>query len=376
MIIGKTMNLRDAGVALLLLLSASACSAGAGLDPEQTFTIDHVAQFEQPWAMVFLPDGNLLVTEKPGNLWLLSKSGERIEVAGVPDVDAGGQGGLGDLALHPDYAENSQIYLSYVEAGADDTRGAVVDRARLEVTTGGARLVGLERIWTQTPKVSGRGHFGHRLLFDDQGYLFISSGDRQKFTPAQDMQQNLGKIIRLTDAGEIPADNPFAEAGGVTAEIWTLGHRNPLGIGFDAQGRLWEIEMGPAGGDELNLIELGSNYGYPTVSNGDHYNGDEIPDHDTRPEFAAPRVWWTPVISPGDLMIYSGELFPQWQGDAFAAGLSSKALVRIDLDEPIAEAERYAMGERIRAVEEGPEGAIYLLEDGGNARLLRLLPRQ
>jgi glucose/arabinose dehydrogenase len=250
----------------------------------------------------------------------------------------------------------------------------VVVRGRLELTERGAALEDLEVIWRQTPKVTGRGHFGHRLLFDDNGYLFISSGERQKFTPAQDMAQNLGKIIRLHDDGSIPADNPFAESGGVAAQVWTLGQRNPLGLAFDADGQLWEIEMGPAGGDELNLIVAGSNYGYPVVSNGDHYNGDDIPDHHTRPEFVAPEVWWTPVISPGGLMIYSGELFPDWQGDAFAAGLSSKSLVRINLEGEPAEVQRFAMGERIRAVVQGPQGAIYLLEDGKDGRLLKLLP--
>ena len=189
------------------------------------------------------------------------------------------------------------------------------------------------------------------------------------------MQQNLGKIVRLHDDGSVPADNPFAAQGGVTAQIWSLGHRNPLGIAFDQQGRLWNVEMGPRGGDELNLVIRGANYGYPIVSNGDHYGGREIPDHDTRPEFAAPKLWWSPVISPGDLMFYSGELFPQWQGNAFIAGLSARALLRISFDgEQAFEADRLAMNERIRAVRQGPDGALWLLEDGRGGRLLRLTP--
>jgi glucose/arabinose dehydrogenase len=213
-------------------------------------------------------------------------------------------------------------------------------------------------------------------LFSTDGYLFISSGERQKFDPAQDMQGNLGKIVRLTEWGDIPEDNPFVDQGGVTAQIWSLGHRNPLGIAFDLEGRLWNSEMGPRGGDELNLVRKGENYGYPIVSNGRHYNFVDIPDHDTRPDFEAPAVWWTPVISPGGLIIYSGDLFSEWRGDALIPGLSSEALVRVEIDgDEAREAERYEMGERIRAVQQGPNGTIWLLEDGNAGRLLRLTPR-
>jgi glucose/arabinose dehydrogenase len=226
------------------------------------------------------------------------------------------------------------------------------------------------------PKVSGRGHFGHRLAFSPDGHLFVSSGERQKFDPAQDMRGNLGKILRLNDDGSVPADNPFADQGGVTAQIWTLGHRNPLGLAFDGKGRLWNQEMGPEGGDELNLVERGNNYGYPIVSNGVHYGGKDIPDHDTRPEFTPPRVWWTPVISPGGLLFYDGALFPAWRGSAFIGGLSSESLIRIEIDGDNArEAERFAMGHRIREVEQGPEGAVWLLEDGDGGRLLKLTPK-
>ena len=201
------------------------------------------------------------------------------------------------------------------------------------------------------------------------------------------MQSNMGKVLRLNDDGSVPADNPFVDYlsqdpvvddEAVYGQIWSLGHRNPLGIAFDENGRLWEIEMGPAGGDELNLVKRGANYGYPIVSNGDHYDGRQIPDHDTRPDFSAPYVWWTPVISPGDLMIYSGDLFSEWRGNAFAAGLSSAALVRIEITgEDAREAERYPMGARIRAVAQGPDGALWVLEDERNSsqgRLLRLTP--
>ncbi len=190
------------------------------------------------------------------------------------------------------------------------------------------------------------------------------------------MQSNVGKIVRLHDDGRVPGDNPFFDQGGVTAQIWSLGHRNPLGIAFDSEGRLWSTEMGPRGGDELNLVIKGENYGYPEVSNGRHYNFLPIPDHDTRPEFAAPKAWWTPVISPGGLMIYSGALFRDWQGDGFIPGLSSKALIRVEFDGTSArEAERFDLQVRIRAVQQGPDGAIWLLEDGSGGRLLRLMPR-
>ena len=339
------------------------------------FTTSMVANFDQPWAMTFLPDGRLLVTEKPGRLWLVTTDGDKTEVSGVPDVAYGGQGGFGDVVLHPDYQDNGWIYLSYVEAGGAGTRGAVVERGRLQEQDGSAALTGLERIWTQTPKVTGSGHYGHRIAFSPNGYLFVSSGERQKFNPSQSMDGNLGKIVRLFDDGRVPDDNPFAAMGGVAAEVWTLGHRNPLGLAFDAEGQLWNTEMGPAGGDELNRVVAGENYGYPLVSNGDHYNGRQIPDHDTRPELRAPAAWWTPVISPAGLVIYRGDMFREWRGNALSGGLSSRSLVRIELDGDTArEAERFAMGTRIREVEEGPDGAVWLLQDGLGAELLRLTP--
>jgi glucose/arabinose dehydrogenase len=358
----------------VLLFFTGACASELSDYP---FAMEQVASFNEPWAMAFLPDDRLLVTEKQGSLLVVSADdGSSTAVSGVPDVDYGGQGGLGDVALHPDFANNGRIYLSYAEAGDNGTRGAAVASATLTLVPGSEALSDVEVIWRQDPKVSGRGHYGHRLLFSDNGYLFISSGERQKFDPAQDMDGNLGKIIRLNDDGSVPADNPFAERGGVTAQIWSLGHRNPLGIAFDADGQLWNIEMGPRGGDELNRVLRGKNYGYPIVSNGRHYDGRDIPDHDTRPEFEAPKVWWTPVISPGGFMIYSGKTFPEWQGDGFIAGLSSEALIRIEFDgENAREAERFDMGKRVRAVAQGPDGAIWLLEDKKGGRLLKLTPR-
>ena len=370
-------------VTLGVLTMQVACAQGS-----LPFEARPIAQFDEPWALDFLPDGRMLVTEKKGNMYVVSQDGTRSRaIGGMPDVAYGGQGGLGDVAVHPDFAENGLIYISYAESGAGDTRGAAVARAVLNNPDNRPSLSNLEVVWRQYPKLVGRGHYGHRILFDDDGYMYISSGDRQKFTPAQDMQSNVGKIVRLNDDGSVPEDNPFVDYysddpfvddEGVYPEIWSMGHRNPLGIAFDADGQLWDIEMGPAGGDELNRVERGANYGYPIVSNGEHYDGRPIPDHDTRPEFNAPAAWWTPVISPGDLMIYKGDMFGDWRGDALIAGLSSQAIVRVSLDGSSArEVERYGMGVRIRSVVEGPDGALWVIEDergGRGGRLLKLTP--
>lgn len=363
-----------------LVLTIGACSAQSGqaATAPQTqaapFAITEIGSFNEPWAMAFLPDGRLLVTEKAGQLKLVEPGGRVGNITGVPGVAYGGQGGLGDVVPHPGFANNGLLYLSYAEADASGKRGAVVARAKLAFgPDGGGALSDLAVIWRQQPKIDGEGHYGHRIAFGPDGKLWISSGERQQFDPAQDMGGNLGKIIRLNDDGSVPADNPFASQGGVAAQVWSLGHRNPLGIAFDAQGRLWEIEMGPRGGDELNLIERGRNYGWPIVSNGDHYDGRNIPDHSTAPQFEAPKISWTPVIAPGDFIIYSGDEFPAWKGNGFAAGLASQALVRIEFEGSTArETARYDMGKRIREVEQGPKGDLWLLEDGAGARLLKL----
>lgn len=341
------------------------------------FVVTPVGTFNAPWAMTFLPGaGDALITEKGGRLLWRAADGRTVAVSGVPAVSTGGQAGLGDVVLHPDFANNGMVYLSYAEAGEGGLKGAVVGRGRLVTAAGAApRLEGFQVLWRQAPKVTGNGHFGHRIAFGPDRMMYISSGDRQKFTPAQATDQNLGKILRLTDAGMIPSDNPFYDQGPVRAQIWTLGHRNPLGIAFDANGTFWQHEMGPKGGDEVNVIVKGRNYGYPIVSNGDHYDGRDIPDHPTRPEFEAPKLSWNPAISPAGLIIYSGDMFPQWKGSAFMGGLSSEALVRVVLNGTnAAKADQFEMGERIREVEQGPDGAIYVLEDGEGGRLLRLTP--
>jgi len=367
---------------LLLIALCGACSAstpatsGPHIGP---FCVLQSVSFDEPWALAFLPDGDWLVSEKSGQLWLYdSAHQDRKPVNGVPEVVYGGQGGLGDIVLHPQFADNHLLYLSYAEAGADGTAGAAVARARLiRDQTGGGWLEGLEVIWRQVPKVTGRGHYGHRIAFDEAGYLWVSSGERQKFAPAQEMQSNLGKIVRLHDDGRVPVDNPFAVQGGVAAQVWSLGHRNPLGLAFDDKGRLWEVEMGPKGGDELNLIERGANYGYPLVSNGDHYDGRPIPDHVTRPEFAAPKITWTPVISPSRLVFYTGHAYPHLRAGvqhAFISGLSSQLLLHVEIgaDDSAREVARYPAGKRIRSVNQGPDGRLWLLEDGKHGRVLRL----
>lgn len=374
---------------LITAFLAAATIAVANAQGENPFDAAIVASFDEPWAMTFLPDGRMLVTERKGNLFIVTQDGQKSRpVRNVPDVAYGGQGGLGDVVLHPEFAENRIVYLSYAESGVGNTRGAAVARGVLDADARRPALSNVEVVWRQYPKVFGRGHYGHRLLFDRDGFLWISSGDRQKFTPAQDMQSNMGKVLRLNADGSVPADNPFVDYlsedplvddEGVFGQVWSLGHRNPLGIAFDLEARLWAIEMGPAGGDELNRIVRGGNFGYPIVSNGDHYDGREIPDHDTRPEFLEPAAWWTPVISPGNLIVYKGEAFADWRGNALAAGLSSQAIVRIALDGDTArEIERYPMGARIRSVVEGPEGALWVLEDerdDSRGRLLKLTPR-
>jgi len=369
-------------LSLLAFLSAQAQS-------NLPFEVEAITSFDEPWALAFLPDGRMLVTEKKGSLIIVTQDGQKsAPVRWLPNVDYGGQGGLGDVAVHPDFSNNQLIYLSYVESGTADTRGAAVARGVLTFNERGGTLSDVEVVWRQYPKLVGRGHYGHRLLFDDDGYLWISSGDRQKFTPAQDMQSNIGKILRLNDDGATPDDNPyvdylsedpFVDDEGVYGQIWSVGHRNPLGIAFDLDDQLWVIEMGPGAGDELNRIIRKGNYGYPLVSNGEHYDGRDIPDHDTRPDLNAPALWWTPVISPGDLTVYRGNLFPEWRGDALVAGLSSRAIIRIELDGNSArEVERYPMGRRIRSVVEGPDGALWVLEDElreSTGRLLKLTPK-
>jgi glucose/arabinose dehydrogenase len=342
------------------------------------FAVTPVADFDAPWAMTFLPGGRMLVTEKDGRLMLVSADGKaRTTVTGTPRVDSAGQGGLMDVVLAPDFARSGLVYLSY-SAAVPGGKAVVLARGRLAEGGAGARLEGTQTLFTAGPAIDGDGHYSGRIAFAPDGrHLFFTAGERQQFEPAQDPKATLGKVLRLTLDGKPAPGNPLA-AKGFAPEVWTYGHRNLLGIAFDAQGNLWEQEMGPKGGDEVNLIRAGANYGYPRVSNGDHYDGRPIPDHKPGDGYEAPKVSWNPVISPGGLMIYSGTMFPAWRGDAFIGGLSSKALVRVDLNGTDAsKGDQWDMGARIREVEQGPDGAVYVLEDGGRGsagRLLRLTP--
>jgi glucose/arabinose dehydrogenase len=341
------------------------------------FKVQVVADLDSPWAMTFLPDGRMLITEKAGSLLLLSADGQqRKTVSGIPQVSAEGQGGLMDVVLHPRFAQNKFVYFSYSEAGPGG-KGVVL--ARGVFADGDApALQKVETLFRATPFVDGGGHFSGRIAFARDGHLFFTNGERQKFDPAQDPKATLGKVLRLNDDGTPAKGNPLVDKGFHPA-VWSYGHRNLLGIAFDASGNLWEQEMGPKGGDEVNLILPGRNYGYPLVSDGDHYDDKPIPDHDTRPDLEKYKVMWNPVISPGGLIVYSGKLFPQWKGDLFIGGLSSKALVRVDVDGTNAtKGDQWPMGTRIREPEEGPDGAIWLLEDGrngGQGQLLKLTPR-
>lgn len=362
----------------LLATSAYAASFQVEGSAGSKITATEITSFASPWAMTFLDGEQLLVTTKPGKLFLVGIDGATAEVGGVPKAVVGGQGGLGDVVLHPDYAENAMVYLSMVESkDGGATRGAVIYRGKLKLGTS-PKLTNVEKIWTQAPKMRPRGHFSHRIAFGPKGTpqagkMFITSGDRQRQTPAQDFSMALGKVIRLNDDGSVPADNPWQNQGKLAKTFWSVGHRNLLGIDFDASGNLWTHEMGPAHGDELNLIKPGLNYGWPIVSNGNNYNGKPIPDHNTRPEFEAPKAYWVPSIAPSGLVIYSGDTFPKWQGNAFIGGLVSRALIRVALDgEKAREAERFSWGKRIREVEQGPNGALWLLEDRDGGRLLKL----
>lgn len=317
----------------------------------------------------------MLVTQITGALRIVTQGGAVSPgLAGVPAVVAQGQGGLLDVVLHPDFATNRMVYLSFSEAGAGGV-GLAVARGVLTETAGAARLDGTTVIWRQAPKVDGGGHFGGRIAFAPDGRLFVTTGERQRGAPAQDMTQTLGKIVRLNADGTIPPDNPFVGTPGARTEIWSLGHRNPYGLAFDSAGRLWENEMGPEGGDEFNLIVRGGNYGWPNVSNGQDYGGGNIPDHAPGDGYVAPLVSWTPVIAPGGMIIYSGSLFADWRGDAIIAGLIGNNLVRVRFSSTRAtEVQRIPLGRRIREVEQAPDGAIWVLEDGATAGLRRLTP--
>ena len=355
--------------------------------------VESLATLDNPWAMVFLPDGRLLITEKPGNLRIYSDGKLSNAIGGVPKVEYHEQGGLLDVAIDPDFASNQFIYLSYTEAAPEQPadakdegdprlgeyqdlndvvlKGLAVARGRLA----GGELKDVQVIWRQTPKTIGRGHFGGQLVFAPDGKLFITSGDRQRFDPAQDLGSTLGKVVRINSDGSAPPDNPFVNQTGALPEIWSFGHRNPLGAAFDPSGKLWEHEMGPKGGDEVNIIEKGKNYGWPIVSEGSHYNDAPIPHHAEKPDFTPPLKFWNPSISPSGLIFYTGDKFKDLKRKAFLGGLSSEALIVLTIQEDkVRDDSIVKMGSRIRDVAQMPDGSLLLLTDGNYAELLRLAP--
>ena len=328
---------------------------------------------ERPWGIDFLPDGRALVTEKPGRLRIMAPDGSlSAPLAGTPKVLVLGQGGLMDVAVDPQFAQNRTIYLAYAEPGDNGLSGTALGRGTL--TDGG--IEDFQVIFRQSPKTDGGHHYGTRIVFSPDGHVFLTLGERNKMTPAQDRNATLGKVVRLNRDGSLPKDNPFAAEGKVAGTVWSYGHRNIEAAAIDPRtGSLWIAEMGPAGGDELNRPEAGKNYGWPLVSWGNHYDGRDIPDPPTRKEFTDAVIHWTPVISPSGMAFYQGDLFPNWQGSALIGGLSARGLVRVAIDGTTAkEVERIPLDARIRDVAQGPDGALYVITDASDGAVLRLAP--
>jgi glucose/arabinose dehydrogenase len=335
--------------------------------------------FNEGWAISLEPgSGRIFITEKGGTMKVVEpKTGQVGSVTGIPPVAYGGQGGLADFIFAPDFVRTHTVYLSWAEAGDGGNKGGAVGKGELYCPSlDKCSIDNLKVIWRQQPKVAGVLQYALRMTFSPDGkYLFVSSGDRVAIEYVQKTDNNLGKIVRLTPDGKPAPGNPMAGKGSPTDEIWTIGHRNPLGLQFDLKGQLWDLEHGPAGGDEINRLKAGDNYGWPVVSNGDNYNGTPIPRHPTHPEFHAPAISWSPVIAPGGMIFYTGSLWPQWQGQALIAGLKSEALVRVALDgDHATEEARYPMDKRMRAIAQAPDGGLYMLEDGKGGRLLKLTP--
>jgi len=404
------MKLATTAVLAALVASGAAAQTNIGAEPpaaSKPFAVTKVATFKLPWRIAFLPDGRMLVTEKVGPIFLVTQAGEKTPVANAPAVLAQGQGGMFGVFLSPHYASDHQVYITYAEPG-DGGSSLALARAKLTLGQGSASLDGLKVIWRDGARGRG-GQFGAQVAFSPDGrYLFLSVGERQRMTPAQDPNSPLGKILRLTLDGKPAPGNPMAgKVGAPTvpiidpprdteaaktapvirtyafpgpnltpAETWASGFRTPYGLAFAPDGRLWEAEMGPRGGDELNLIEPGKNYGWPLASYGVNYNGVPIPSPDTRPDLAKPVLYWTPVIDMGNLAFYKGKMFAQWNGSALISGLGSRTLNRIVIAGATAKpAERWDMGFRVRDVEVAPDGALWLLEDANAGGLYRLTPK-
>ena len=366
---------------MALPLFAGACVAEDRVIDTQTgkIKVETLATgLDRPWGLAFLPDGRMLVTERSGQLRLMSRDGALSgPLDGVPEVAARGQGGLLDVAIDPGFPENQLIYLSYAEAG-EDGAGTAVSRGRLTDTG----LEDVKVIFRQTPKTSGGRHFGGRLLFAPDGKLFVTLGDRGQDEQSQDLSDHIGTIVRINPDGSVPEDNPFISQNDAQPEIWSYGHRNVQGASFHPEtGKLWQTEFGPGGGDELNIATPGTNYGWPTVSWGNQYGGSKIDDPPTRPEFADVVRHWTPVISPSGTTFYTAEAvpgwtaatLPAWNGNLLIGGLSARGIVRLSLDgETVTGEERIPLGARIRDVAQAPDGSVYALTDEGNGKVLRL----
>ncbi|MFC4353207.1 PQQ-dependent sugar dehydrogenase [Fodinicurvata halophila] len=362
----------------VFLLVPAAFSQETHTSEQATFQVETFAKgLERPWAMAFLPDGRMLVTERPGQLRLVDADGNlRSEpVPGVPEVAARGQGGLLDIVLHPDFENNRLIYLSHSIFGEDGMTTAV-SRARFQDD----RLEDLERIFTAKPFSGTTRHFGSRLAFDREGYLFITVGDRGEMDRAQDINDHAGSLIRLHDDGSIPEGNPFVGQEDAKPEIYSYGHRNPQGLALHPEtGVLWEHEHGPRGGDEVNIPRKGLNYGWPVITYGMAYTGGTIGEGTHKEGMEQPLLHWTPSIAPCGMAFYDGERFEEWQGDLFVGALAMTHLTRLEVEgQEIVGEERLLedRGQRIRDVANGPDGYLYVAIDASDAEILRLVPAE
>ncbi|TCT13677.1 glucose/arabinose dehydrogenase [Tepidamorphus gemmatus] len=365
-----------AGVAIAAAM-ASAPIADASASQVRVETV--ARGLEHPWGLTFLPDGAMLVTERPGRVRLVAADGSMSDpIAGAPQTRAFGQGGLLDVALHPDFASNGLVYFTFAELDGGSA-GTAVARARLVRTEGAPpRFEGLQTIFRMNRKSSGNRHFGSRLAFAPDGTLFVTIGDRGEMERAQVATDHAGSVLRIADDGAVPPDNPFADGAAAEPEIWSFGHRNPQGAAIHPDtGALWTVEHGPRGGDELNIPRRGANHGWPVISYGVHYSGRTVGEGTEKEGMEQPIHYWDPSVSPSGLMFYTGDVFPDWRGDLFTGGLSGQVLVRLELDgERVTGEERLLgdLGMRIRDVRQGPDGHIYLLTDSGDGRILKLSP--
>jgi glucose/arabinose dehydrogenase len=331
---------------------------------------------EHPWGFALLPDGRYLVTERPGRLRIVNADGSlSAPLTGVPEVAARGQGGLLDVTLHPDFASNSLVYLSFSEPGDGGTAGTAVARGRL----GGAGLENVEVIYRQDPKVQSNGHYGSRIVFRPDGTLFITQGDRMNQRPlVQNLSAGIGKIMRVNADGTIPEDNPFVGREGAKGEVWSYGHRNVQAAALDPEtGNLWTVEHGARGGDELNHPEAGRNYGWPVITYGVDYSGVRIGEGTAKEGMEQPVYYWDPVIAPSGMTFYTGDALPGWKGSILVGSLSPGALVRLTMqDGKVASEERYRVrgGARVRDVQQGPDGLVYLVTDESDGELVRIGP--